>query len=77
MGAVAWALPPGPGRERVEREARGREKALGLAPGESGRYRPALARVGGRRGREGGERRARAGRRVGGARGAGEREGRE
>jgi hypothetical protein len=45
---------------RGDRQARGRERATTLTPGESGRYRPALARVGARvwaRGRrEGGER---------------------
>jgi hypothetical protein len=44
---------------RGDRQARGRERATTLTPGESGRYRPALARVGARvwaRGRrEGGD----------------------
>jgi hypothetical protein len=44
---------------RGDRQARGRERATALTPGESGRYRPALARVGARvwaRGRrEGGD----------------------
>jgi hypothetical protein len=33
---------------RGDRQARGRERATALTPGESGRYRPALARVGAR-----------------------------
>jgi len=33
---------------RGDRQARGRERATTLTPGESGRYRPALARVGAR-----------------------------
>jgi hypothetical protein len=46
-----------------DRWARGRRRAMALAPGESGRYRLALARAGAparaRGGREGGEREAR------------------
>ena len=33
---------------RGDRQARGRERATALTPGESGRYRPALASVGAR-----------------------------
>jgi hypothetical protein len=54
---------------RGDRQARGRERATTLTPGESGRYRLALARVGARvwaRGRrEGGD--ALTGRECGGA----------
>ena len=45
-GGIA-PLSTGEGREGVEREARGVGRATAPSPGGSGRYRPALARVGG------------------------------
>jgi hypothetical protein len=45
---------------RGDRQARGRERATALTPGESGRYRPALARVGARVWARGGRRTDRA-----------------
>ena len=59
MEALGGTLSPVTGRERGEREARGREKARDPSPGERAHYRPAIASISG-------ERRARGGRRVGG-----------
>jgi hypothetical protein len=58
--AGAWALPPVLGREAGGSGARRERRAMDPSPGGSGRYRPALARVGG-----GG--RATGGREAGGA----------
>ena len=59
---LVGAVPPGAGREGGEREAGRQRGAMDPSPGGSGRYRPAVARVGG----EGGEEEARGGRRAGG-----------
>ena len=75
VGARRGAIPPGSGREAGDREAGRQRGAMDPSPGGSGRYRPAVARVGGeraaRRRREWGGRRAtrwRGGRRAGGGR---------
>ena len=57
--AGGGAVSPGRGRERGGREARRERRAADPSPGGSGRYRPALARVGSDRG---GDREAGAGR---------------
>ena len=48
--AAGRAVPPAVGRERGGRRARREHRAMDPSPGGSGRYRPALARVGGGRG---------------------------
>ena len=58
--AVARALPPARGREGGGSGAVGGGRAVAVAPGGSGRYRPATARAGG-------EREAGVGREAGGA----------
>ena len=63
VGAVAGAVPPGTGREGGGTAA----GAMDSSPGGSGRYRPAVARVGGEREARGGRRAGGFGRKYGGA----------
>jgi hypothetical protein len=58
MQPIVRAIAPSRRRERGWRWARATRRALLPPPGESGRYRPALACIGARPGREGGDRQA-------------------
>ena len=59
MGAGVGAVSSAVGERGARAGARGREKAVAAPPGGSGRYRPAIARIGGEKavvvGRERGE----------------------